>query len=344
MERTVYAFKAEKENLLESSSGGAFFALAEAFFTYKDGIKFVFGSSYDNNCNIITESACTLEECKKFRGSKYAECDYFASLAEVEEKLMAGYRVMYTGIPCQIHAILHYLKQKEVDTTNLITVDIICHGMPQKRLWQDYKKKLECVYNGRLKSIDFRYKKSSSKEPVVAARFSDNRIIVETQLIRSYMTLYFTYLPLRKSCYQCRFSNLNRVSDITIGDFWGIENVMPEIPSKDGVSEIIVNSHKGEDLVENLKLIQGAVIKQCHSEDYIKYQHNLNSPTNRPKDVDRFWDDYERNGFDFALVKYADYTTKGKIMFTFKKMLRGLGIYSKIQQSIKRKFLHISDE
>ena len=86
MERMVYAFKAEKENLLESSSGGAFFALAEAFFTQKDGIKYVFGSSYDDNCNIITESACTLEECKKFRGSKYAECDYFASFADIQRR------------------------------------------------------------------------------------------------------------------------------------------------------------------------------------------------------------------------------------------------------------------
>ena len=337
MERMVYAFKAEKENLLESSSGGAFFALAEAFFTQKDGIKYVFGSSYDDNCNIITESACTLEECKKFRGSKYAECDYFASFAEVEEKLMAGYRVMYTGIPCQVHALLHYLKQKKLNTINLITVDIICHGMPQKRIWQDYKKKLECVYNGRLKSIDFRYKKSSSIEPVVAARFSDNRIIVETQLVRSYMTLYFTYLPLRKSCYQCRFSNLNRVSDITIGDFWGIENVMPEVPSKDGISEIIINSHKGQDLVENLKSIQGAVIKQCHSEDYIKYQHNLNSPTEKPDNVNEFWSDYEKNGFDYILTKYAQFTRRGKVLFNIKKLLRRYGIYTQIQQRIKEK-------
>lgn len=336
MKRQVFAFKAKNDKLIESSSGGAFFAIAEAFFSYVPGKKVVYGAAYDSECNISTYSAYSIEECGKFRGSKYAECTYADSLSEVADKLSQGYTVLYAGIPCQISALKFFLSRHEIDVSNLYLVDIICHGIPQKRLWEDYKSKLETRYGRKLKQIHFRYKKTNYAEPIMAAEFTDGKLIKETMLIRSYMTLYFTYLPLKKACYSCKFSNMLRVSDVTLGDFWGVEKIMPKIPSKGGVSEIIVNTEKGAHLVGLLNKIPCSVFDRCESNDYIKYQHNLNLPTERPNNTEKFWSDYEEHGFDYILSEYADVNIKGKVVFQIKKALRYLGVYSKIQQMLKR--------
>lgn len=335
MKKKVFAFKARKENLLESSSGGAFFALAEAFFKNGSGRKCVFGAMYDENCNVVTKSAMTLKECEKFRGSKYAPCDYTSSFRETKEKLETGYQVLYTGIPCQVFALLHYLKLNHTDVSNLFTIDIICHGMPQKRIWDGYKQEMEKKYKGNLKAVHFRYKKTNSTEPVMVAEFSNGLLIKETPLLRSYMGLYFTYLPLKPSCYQCRFSNMQRISDITLGDFWGIEKIIPTFPSSDGVSEILVNTEKGQLLMKILHNCSDAIMQRCNSNEYIKYQHNLNKPTDKPENIDTFWNDYENNGYIAVAKKYARLTRSGTIIFNIKKFLRYIGVYSKIQRLFK---------
>lgn len=336
MEKKVYAFKAEKERLLESSSGGAFFALAEVFFKNDSGKKCVFGAAYDDNCNVVTLLAETLEDCKKFRGSKYAPCDYADSFAVTKEKLEAGYQVLYTGIPCQIFALQQYLKANNANTSSLYTIDIICHGMPQKRIWDGYKQEVESKYNGKLKAIHFRYKKTNFAESVMVAEFGNGQQIKETPLIRSYMGLYFTYLPLRPSCYQCKFSNMHRISDITLGDFWGIEKVIPTFPASDGVSEILVNTEKGLFLTNLLNNCVGGIMQQCNNHEYIRYQHNLNKPTDKPKKIDAFWNDYKNKGYIAVAKKYSGLTCSGAIVFSVKKCLRYIGAYSRIQRLLKK--------
>ena len=324
---TVYAYRTDDSTILEVASGGAFNDLARAFFQEHPEHAVVYGAAFTSLFDIQTQPAYSYLECTAFRGSKYAQCDYTESLKSVAEHLKQGYYVMYSGVPCQIFALRSFLEKNCVPMDKLTLIDVICHGMPQKKVWDDYKRKIEQEYSGKLMEFSFRYKKTKSIEPVVRAKFDNGKVVIDSHLLRSYFDLYFTYMPLRSSCYSCKFSNMNRIGDITIGDFWGIEDLIPEFPSDKGVSEIIVNSGKGEHAVLSLiQLNPNATAMEYCGDGYIQYQHNLMKPTERPSNLNEFWGDYRENGFEFILRKYAKYTFAGKIESYIKRILRHTGL------------------
>lgn len=334
---TVYAYRTDDSTILEVASGGAFSDLARTFFQEHPEHAVVYGAAFTSSFDIQTQPAYSYLECVAFRGSKYAQCDYAISIKSVVEHLKQGYYVLYSGVPCQIFALKNFLEKNSVPTDRLTLIDIICHGMPQKRIWDDYKRKIEQEYSGKLAEFSFRYKKTKSKEPVVRAKFDNGKVIIDSHLLRSYFDLYFTYLPLRSSCYSCKFSNMNRVGDITIGDFWGIEKLMPKFPSDKGVSEIIVNNDRGKKAMLSLiRLNPNALAIEYCGDSYIQYQHNLIRPTERPDNVNEFWEDYGENTFEFILRKYAKYTFSGRVESYIKKMLRYIGLRTVLKR-IKRK-------
>ena len=164
------------------------------------------------------------------------------------------------------------------------------------------------------------------------AVFADGRVKVNTHDVRLYMRLFEKNLSFMEGCYRCQFASLDRPSDITLGDFWGIRRVMPDFPKKKGVSQILVNTEKGQELLRCLSDMArdtpGAVMEQCRGEDYRKYQHNLNRPSERPREQPRWRKDMKEKSFDYILRRYGGNNPAGMAGHCLEKIVRETGAAS----------------
>lgn len=232
---------------MDSSSGGVF-ALIAQYVLQKEGV--VFGAAFDDSLNVKHIEINSEKEIFKLQGSKYLQSSIMDTYKKVEEYLKNDVFVLFTGTPCQISGLKAYLGK---EYKNLITQDIICHGVPSPKVWQIYLKYLETSTNEKIsKEIppQFRNKTSGWKKNSVLVAFSGGGQILEEASKNLYMKAFLNNLCLRNSCYNCHSKSLERQSDITLADFWGVENVCPEMFDAKGTSLVFVNSEKGRILFE----------------------------------------------------------------------------------------------
>lgn len=318
----VYAFKNLKYT--ESSSGGAFPTIVEMIYSQciKEECKLaVYGAAFNEEFEVIHQRITSLHEMKKFQGSKYVQSNLLNSFMLVYNDLKSGYVVVFSGTPCQCFSLKMFLKNKNIDIENLILIDIICHGTPNPQIWKEFINWIENKEDSKITAFSFRYSQSNWKEYPVMIKFSNGKRFVNSYDARKYTELYFSNLIMRECCYNCRFANDERISDITLGDFWGIEQVIPEFPYQHGVSQILVNSDKGKKIIDKIITIADSqiFIKENYSEDYKSYQANINRPTLRLDKVDGFWKDYKNCGFEYILKKYTRYSKYRKWKHNIKR-------------------------
>ena len=215
---------------------------------------------------------------------------------------------------------------RAVNTEKLYPIDILCHGTPPKSLWNDYKEWLEKKNKSKLTDFSFRFKKARWKLYPCMAKFDNGKAKVNTQDVRLFTPLFFTNLVFRECCYSCRYANMQREGDITLGEFWGFEDVMPDtatqwnVKANQGVSLVMINSNKGKRLWDEVpKIDKDVLCEPCLSNDYVSYQHNLSSPTEKTDIADRFKEDYKNFGFEFVIKKYAHFNFIGRIRFTLSR-------------------------
>lgn len=230
----------------KSSSGGVFSLIAEAIITRK-GI--VFGAGFDKNFDVVHGWTDSIEGLSAFRGSKYVQSRIGNALIEVQEFLKAGRPVLFSGTPCQIAGLRSYLGK---DYENLLCIDIVCHGVPSPRVWQRYKKELEERNRAKVKRIAFRRKDCGWKLFSVSFSFDNDTEYSQPLTNDIYMKGFLSNLYLRPSCYACHFKSLNRPSDITLADFWGIESVLPHMDDDKGTSLVLVHTEKGAAMLADL--------------------------------------------------------------------------------------------
>jgi len=304
----VYAFK---NTIIENSASGAAFPTIIQVLQYQCSLAklVVYGAAFCDHFRVKHIRVEKPDDFIKLQGSKYVQSELGAILKNVQSDLENGYWVLFSGTPCQVFAVNNYLKSHGIDTSKLLLVDIICHGTPKPKIWLDFVDWLEKEYNSELVDFSFRYQKAKWKNYPVMAEFKNGKRIINDYKVRLFTNLFGSHLIMRESCYNCKFSNLDRPSDLTIGDFWGIETVMPDFRYRDSVSEILVNTEKGAKIIDTIlemsKENADIILMQCHTDEYLKYQHNLNEPTHRPIYTDEFWQDYEQNGIEYILKKYA---------------------------------------
>lgn len=296
--KTYVAINKKKDVLLNSASGGLFAALAFLIFE-KNGI--VFGCAY--NENMKPEHVCVENplDMKKIQGSKYVQSDINTSYSEVKKHLNDGRWVLFTGTPCQIAGLKSFLGK---DYHNLITADLVCHGVPGTAFFEDYIKYMEEKLKGKV--IDFKFRDKSKgwglNGKVV---YKKNGKIFEKSVptITSYYYRYFLKGDIyRENCYECKYACSSRVGDFTIGDYWGIEKAHPEIETKNGVSVLLVNSEKGVGLIEELE----KYVDLTESSFELAKQQNgqLNRPTaksNKREEILRTW---REGGYDAVTEEY----------------------------------------
>lgn len=268
----VYAAKHKDEQIrMASSSGGAFTAIAESVID-EGGV--VFGAKFNQDWDVVHSYTETKEGLGAFRGSKYVQSRIGESYKEAEGFMKAGRKVLFSGTPCQIAGLKRFLR-KEYD--NLLTVDFICHGVPSPGVWREYLKEetaRQCgeknsvlqrpihERNALIEGISFRDKRLGWKKYSFALALSTtngsgakNTVLLSEPLNKNiFLRGFLADLYLRPSCHACPSKSFKSRSDITIGDFWGVQNVMPEIDDDKGVSVVMVNSEKAGTLVEKISI------------------------------------------------------------------------------------------
>lgn len=239
----TYAVKHPDEKIrLSSSSGGLFTYLAER--VIDDG-GVVFGARFNDQWEVVHDYTDTKEGLTPFRGSKYVQSYIGESYVLAETFLKSGRTVMFTGTPCQIAGLKKYLR-KEYD--NLLTVDVVCHGVPSPMVWRKYLEELTCREGAfTVTSINFRDKSTGWKNYSVTINLLREHASKRQNIVSSsrfseneHMRAFLLNLSLRPSCYNCPAKAGRSGADITIGDFWGIDRVMPEIDDDKGTTLALV--------------------------------------------------------------------------------------------------------
>ena len=237
-----------------SSSGGVFTQLAE--YTIKqNGV--VFGALFDSHWQVYHGFVDTVENLSRLRGSKYVQSRIGDSYRETKQFLKEKRQVLFSGTPCQIAGLKRFLG-KEYE--NLLTVDVACHGVPSPGIWNSYLKELSnrLLPGSSIKSVNFRDKKFGWKNYhiTIVLEKEGKQHVYSVPFYRDwYLLSFLKNLILRPSCSSCQMRNGKSGSDITIGDFWGVETICPELDDDFGTSIILVNTLKGSNIVKKINRV-----------------------------------------------------------------------------------------
>lgn len=297
-----YLAKPRSEDVLRNStSGGAFTAISDIFLRDK-GI--VCGVDFDDKFCVVHKMSDTEEGRDRFRFSKYVQSDLGDIFVKIKEQLIAGKKVLFTGTPCQCGGLKGFMRNSPL-VKNLYICDIICHSIPSPLIWEELKKILVKENGGTLDRVHFRTKRldwsldNSSK----AFLFSTTKM-EELQIDERFFKLFLDLSTInRPSCSACRFTDTHRVSDITIADYFGIEEFAPEKYDKLGLSLIMVNNDKGDEILE--KISNDIYLEKRKSSESVKHQKRLTEPMASPENRSQFWEDVEKIGLQKTLIKYG---------------------------------------
>lgn len=314
----VYATKAKCEDVvLNSSSGGMFTIFSDIFLDQGYAVaacKYV--SEFDKVTMKLIFDKISRDEA---RGSKYIQAELDDSFQQIIDYLYnnSENKILVIGTGCQI-AGLDLLLKKQNLRNRAILIDLICHGAPSSGLWKDYIQKIENKYNAKINYITFKNKRNGWEFPSTFVKIEDKEVS-----IKPYSDWFYMGWTLRKSCYKCPYTKIDRNSDITIGDYWGIQNVMPDFYDKNGISLVITHTEVGNELFEKVK--NKIHWRESNFKDCL--QPRLISPELCPKDRSLFWQDMQEEGIDYCIEKYIEIhenTKKEKIISLIKKIIRSL--------------------
>lgn len=228
------------EDLAHSSSGGVFTAIAKMVLN-RGGM--VFGCAFNTDCEAHHICIETLKNLNQLRGSKYVQSDTADTFLKTKKILEDGIPVLYTGTPCQIAGLKSFLKK---DYDNLLTADLICHGVPSAAIFSNYIKWLEKRISGKVINYRFRDKQYGWGHTGSIIYLNDytlkhKKIIAA---LDPYYSLFLKGILYRDCCYECAYACRQRTGDFTLGDFWGAEKYYPELPVRNGLSILLVNTEK----------------------------------------------------------------------------------------------------
>lgn len=317
----IGCYNKDEKIRMESSSGGIFTLLSEL--TIQSG-GVVFGAEFDENYNVRHGYVDNMDDLKKFRGSKYVQSTIGSSYYDAKKFLEQERQVLFTGTPCQIAGLKRYLKK---DYDNLACQDIVCHGVPSTYVWNHYK---NFIADGRkIVGIKFRDKSTGWKTYSLQIDFDDGSSYKDIGNENSYIKGFVRDFYLRPSCYECKYKNLHRESDITLADFWGIEANEPELDDNKGTSLIFINSDKGKKIFEWIK--KDIVFKNIDIQKAVTFNPSAYRACTYTKKKSIFLKKYKEENFDLLINKLIK-----------DSILKKIKIYSNnIKSKIRRGILKI---
>lgn len=272
-EQYVYAVvNREQDTLMESTSGGAFSALAK-YVLGKNGV--IYGCEMDENYVVRHIRVKNSSEMSKLRGSKYVQSNTGITFKEVEQDLKQGKLVLYSGTPCQISGLKYFLRKKY---ENLITVDIVCHGVGSQAYFTKFIDNL-CQRKGKVLWLNFRDKKFAGWSCCGGGGSITYKNVYREWKFFEYQNYYYHYFLTgdiyRKSCYSCAYSNTDRQGDFTLGDFWGVESLDLKLNTTQGCSLVIANNSEAMKIIDSITEMEKVEVSLS---DASKYNAQLKEP------------------------------------------------------------------
>lgn len=294
--RAFAVINTDKEVRLKSSSGGVFGLLAEDVLAQGGA---VFGAAFDKDFAVRHICAPNAGELPLLFGSKYVQSDTTGLFETVKQFLDSDRQVLFSGTPCQVAGLKKSLGK---NYPNLLTVDLVCHGVPSPAAWQKYLDFTKKKYSAEPGSVNFRSKVSGWKKYSVEILFKNGKTMREGVADNLYMKAFLRNLSLRPSCYNCPFKGLERVSDITLADFWGVEHVCPDMDDGLGTSLVLVNSKRGLSSFE--KLGSRVRVTETDASEAVKYNSAAVKSVARPENRDEFFRILQCCGFGKEMHRF----------------------------------------
>lgn len=294
----VYAAKyKDRGSTFKSTSGGLFIPIAKSVISM-GGV--VFGCAYDENLVAKHIKVETEDELYRLQSSKYVQSDTREIYKQVKTELENGKEVLFSGTGCQAAGLRSFLGK---DYGNLLITDIVCHGVPSPKLFKNYIDYMGKKLGGTLTSYNFRSKEKRGWDLYYKAE-NGQKSKSDYGFFDPYYSAFLYCKTYRESCYECKFANKNRVSDITLADYWGIQKFHPEFFDENGVSLVLVNTEKGKKYLEKIK-DKLEIIESDYNKASVM-NANLVHPSKRPSCRDSIYDGFDCGNFEtYAKTKLA---------------------------------------
>lgn len=312
---TYLAIKHKSKLVREKSrSGGAFYAMARNVIR-KNGV--VYGATYDENLSVKHIRVDIESELSRLQGSKYVQSDLQDSFELVKNDLHKGRQVLFSGTPCQGEGLFRYLSKKGINTSKLYLLDLVCHGVASPKIYREYLNDVESRYQCDLIDFNFRDKSigwRACQESMSCFEENETR----KHFSSDFATLFCHDLISREICYQCPYSCYEHIADITIGDFWGIEKVIPEIDDNKGISLVMTRTEKGRELLRSSQReLKIWTVQKKDTE-----QPSLVRSATKGEGYTDFWDQFLRYGIEPFVQKTKEDALNG----TNQKEIHSVGI------------------
>lgn len=271
----------------KSSSGGIATAVIKAFLENSGSVC----SCTFKNGNFVFSMTENTDEYDIFQGSKYVKSSPYGIYKQIKKKLYSGKKVLMVGLPCQIAAAKSYIGEK--NSESFYTIDLICHGTPSVNLLKRYIKEKNINFDN-LKEIAFRtstdYGMSFNGKRINPPGVRDN-----------YLLSFLCSINFTENCYNCKYADINRVGDLTLGDSW--ETELPEKEKHKGVSLVLCQTEKGKELLS----MADVKIRKTDEVKAISGQAQLKSPVAKGKKYEKFRSVYKGNNFNESVIKVLAY-------------------------------------
>lgn len=255
-------------NRIGSSSGGIFYTLAKYVIGNKKG--WVFGAAFDDKFQLRHIGVNSLQGLEKLRGSKYLQSDMGDIFSKIKKLLKSGTFVLFVGTPCQVAGLKSFLRRP---FENLVTADLVCHGVPSQQMFDYHVDYLERKYKAQL--ISYKFRKGNGWGGCEICDFAnpEKHIMLPTYELSPYLYSFMYAYTYRYSCYNCRFAKIPRQGDITLADYWGVKEFFPQINEEKGVSLVLVNSQQGTNVWKAVR--NKCIFYKSNMADAAKYNGNL---------------------------------------------------------------------
>lgn len=296
---------------MESRSGGIFTALSD-YILENNGI--VYGCILTENMLAEHIRVTSKEERDKMRGSKYIQSSLGNVFEYVKNDLIQGKQVLFSGTSCQIAGLQLFLGK---EFTNLLCVDIVCHGVPSPLIWINYLKWQEERANSEIESVDFRNKKDFGWNSHIESLYMKNNSRVDSEVFKE---LFYGHEILRPCCHRCPYKSIMHPGNITIADYWGIKNAAPGFDDNKGVSLVLLNDDIGKNMFNAVS--DCLDFKECDIEKSM--QPPLEAPFPSPDNRYNFWSDFYLKKFECLARKYANYGWVNKMKRFIYKIIKKL--------------------
>lgn len=299
--------------LQKSTSGGAFTEIVKE---WCDDNYVIFGAVQNSELKVEHRYITDISELDILRKSKYSQSRIGTAYDDCKRFLGEGKKVLFSGTPCQIAGLKTYLEQK--DYPNLLTIDVICEGVPSPKLIRSFASHLEEKYKSKIVSLDYRDKDNDRWDfNVMSALFQNGKIVKIDRWVNPFFDFWMQHIMSRPSCYECMYTSTNRAADITLGDLWGVHVICPELYNDNrGCSLILCNTEKG------LAAFTGAQMtkRELELEAVLKFCSRMRNPVQYNERREEFLSDLDI--MPFRAIKKKWY--KGSsLKFLFSKYVYG---------------------